>query len=145
MVTCRNQACAQRAHYRPNRPEQIALGEAELEAFRQLDPEEHDLRPAPHCDLRQIERGFTWRDVRDAVLDGGYVIERRVDYTVDRCRLVVLLLMYWRKGGRPLHVVVQHDPAYPNEWTVRTAYDPSDRPHVWYASDGYEVRHCFCK
>lgn len=123
-------------------PKEIARGEAELEWFRNLAPGEFDLRPSPHCDWRQIERSVLWRDVYQAVREGGYVIERREEITTDGCILVILLLMFWRqRDGRPLHVAVQFEPALPTEWMVRTVYDPRTRPQTWWASDGYEVRH----
>lgn len=121
-------------------PAEIAQGEAELEWFRSLGPEEYDLRPSRHCDWRQVERCLAWRDIRDAVREGGYVVERRVERT-SGCELVVLLLMFWRRGGQPLHVVVQFERALPTQWVVRTAYDPRTRPETWWAVDGYEVRH----
>lgn len=123
----------------------VDQGEQELEQFRAREPGTYMLRPAHHCDLRQIERSFTWKQVVETVREGGEVIER----SVSADGFVRLALLGWtrdrRNGrivGKPMHVVVVFHPDQPEEWLVLTGYDPSTKAQRW--ADGYSRKVCWC-
>ena len=75
-----------------------------------------------HALRRQIERGISEMDIRNAVLN-GWPIERRQDGAD-----VTIVLMYFlkiEKGQyRPIHVVCVFNVVHPETWTVKTTYDP---------------------
>lgn len=122
----------------------LSSAQERLEKFQAVfEQNMNALVKSNHGDRRQIERSFSNRHIREAVLY-GWAISTGYDKATKWGSITIMYnIKVAPRVFRPVHVVCGFNDRNPNLWTVITAYDPRTHEYKW--ANGYTQRICFCE